>query len=147
MKTTTSKSGRDRHRRPLLLRATAKTALVHKPLIHCETTGTAQRGLAECQTPSGEPYQILGQQDGGASFGTAAAAVISRTVASRTSAWSAVATTAGSIDTAESDTSITVNATFRLPESVKDRRVISMSPAALMSGRQNKAAQRWQESM
>ena len=39
-------------------------------------------------------------------------------------AWSAVATTAGWIDTAESDTSITVNATFRLPESVKDRRVM-----------------------
>ena len=125
------------HRRPLLLCGTARTAQVHKPLLHCETTGTAQRGLAESQTLSGKPRQILAQQDGGASFGTAAAAVISPTVALNTSAWSAVAITVG----------WTVIAEFRLPERVKDSGAISMSEAALMSGRQSNAAQPWQESM
>ena len=91
--------------------------------------------------------QILAQQDGGASFGTAVAAVISPTVASSTSAWSAVATTAGWTDTAESDTGITVTATFRLPEREEDSGAISASPAALMSGRQSNAALPWLESM
>ena len=61
--------------------------------MHSETTGTAQRGLAEFQTPSGKPCQILAQQDGNASFGTVAAAVISPIVALSTSA--AVAITVG----------------------------------------------------
>ena len=109
----TSKSCRDKHRRPLLLLRDSKTAQAHRPV----ALRTTQRGLTEFQTPSGKPCQILAQQEVqildsscgchqpncGFEHKCLECGVDHR--------W---------VDTAETVMGITVTAKFRLPERVKD---------------------------